>query len=284
MSDPTSILDDDLLTEPSSEEEAIAKAMSYQPTKEGETKASKILKNDPDYDSDGDKRAAQKSIERQLENFSLPPLPEQKPPNYEEILKRMDQGTVFYSVKNVSNIDLVIDWDRTLMPSDMHAEFLKYLEAKYIQNGLEKLIGKAILTAIYKNHRTIDFLQGFVNERQYPTLLPRVVGDTVETKSQFVILSGETVIVTEPQLESLRKYQKIKMKYSKAKNDGDMFTSWLGFLIFEQLDKKMVRDIKRSYVSIRDVYNSAVRLETSKINKVKKLGMRHSATVIEATE
>lgn len=189
-------------------------------------------------------------------------------PNYKSIEERMKKGEEFFVVKNKGNTPLVLDWDIPLLPNDLKQKLYKYLQAKYIQYGLEFLTGKNIvLTNIFYEGRTVNFLQSFMDEGRYPTTLPLRIGREVQVKSQFVLQVEETIIISSTQWESLDKYKKTKMEFDKEDSKDKSYSSWLGFLVKKSLDIEDLKDYDRSIVSIEDLLKSESDVDPEILNK-----------------
>lgn len=185
-------------------------------------------------------------------------------PDYETLDKMMKAGKELYIVKNTANIPVVMDWDLVLLPEDMLKAFNEYLSGKYVQYGMERLIGKQTIIAVYQNGKTINFLHNYMTEKQIPTLVSKQEGKEFDTRSQFVIHPDETIIVTKEQLVSLAKYE--KLKYVSPNVKGDKKEVIFGFLIFNPVEKgSQLREVRRSYVTYKDVMNSEAPVSIEKM-------------------
>ncbi len=195
-------------------------------------------------------------------------------PNYEDIKSKMKQGEKMYSLKNTADITLTTDWNLETLPVDMHGEFKKYLEAKYIQHGLQMLVGRAILVAIIVEGRTINFLENYLKQKQFPTLLPVVAGPEIDFRSQLVIPSGESVIVTERQMKALEAFHKVRDPHPQS--DGKTtYSDWLGFLVVKELKPEDLKDIKRSFVTSTDVIRGKLEAISERVEReIKALGSK----------
>lgn len=189
---------------------------------------------------------------------------ESKLPDYDALKALLLDGQALYGVKNTSNHMLLNDWDRALMPADLNDDFQEYLSQKYIDYDLPPSTVSAGLVAIYIDGKTVSFLEGFMNEREIPTLVPMQIGKETRIKSQFIIRPGEEVICTEKQLESLARYEKIKREFASS-DDEPKHSDWLGFLIFRELDTDNLGEIKRSYVTYEDVMKGRVDVNVKEV-------------------
>jgi hypothetical protein len=179
-------------------------------------------------------------------------------PDYEYLEKYMESNPL-YAVVNTLNKPFIIDWDRNLMPEDMTKDFEAYLADKYKTYNMP-LNDNVGMCAVFIDGRTVNFLENFMNESSVPALIPMNVGNEVRIKSQFLINANESVICTATQVESLKRYEKVKMEFGVAEKT---YSDWLGFLIFKDIEKGNLEDYTRSFVTYSDtVKGSTVVTET----------------------
>lgn len=196
-------------------------------------------------------------ISKLKETKVVQPAGVSKEPNYRALAQRDD----VYRVTNKGNTHLIIDWDMVLLPPDIIGKVKQYLSVKYVQFNLTHVANsKNVMTAIFHEGKTVDFLKQFTKERGIPTMIPSMVGVEVIIESKFVIPVGESVLMRESQLESLRRYQKIKKKIAHTDKEEGV-TDWLGFLVFTKVKKLAdLKKSKRSIATEEDLMGSHVSL------------------------
>lgn len=188
-------------------------------------------------------------------------------PDYETLSKRLKTQGDLYEIENTSNIVVVRDWDLSLIPEDLLPRFKQYLSNKYAQYGLTEIMGNNMVVAIYTDNRTINFLNGFVNELRIPTMVSRQEGREVIVKSQFVMLPGEKVLVTERQLKSLEALEKVKREFDTDASKEPTYSDWLGFLIFRKIENpERLSEYKRSFVTYDDILKTHVDIDVKLLN------------------
>lgn len=168
--------------------------------------------------------------------------------------------TKLYAVKNVGDHDLVTDWDLPLMPEDLKDKFQQYLNKQYLQYKLDETLAKVRMVAVLVGGRTINFLHDFMTQSKIPML--EVVQEGMETKlkSQFTIPKEATVVVTEEQMTSLRKFVK-RRAVSKTGEKG----SWAGILAVKEIAVEHLPKLKYSMVTENDVRNNNFELNAKKL-------------------
>lgn len=184
--------------------------------------------------------------------------------DYAHLNTLLDSDEQLFAVKNTAKTPLVLDWNLELLPSDLEDEFNKYLEKKYLEYGKENLVGGARIVSIFEEGKTINFLNSFLTSKKFPVVLPRAAGREDEFRSSFVLNSGEAVLLTQVQAESLRRFEKLKRVWDNG--DGKKTESpWLGFLVFTPIQES--EDLLKysiSYVTSKDTINTAQDIAVTK--------------------
>lgn len=176
--------------------------------------------------------------------------------NYPKLKKMLEAGEVLVAVTNDSDQPLIQDWNLDLLPTDIEADFNKYIQDKYVQYEINNLVANHRIVSVYMDGKTINFLDGFLAEKRYPQLLPRAKGKEAELRPSFVINSGSSIIMTRRQADALSKFEKVKRTWVGAKGEKRE-TPWLGFLKMKTL--KDVKDLFKysiSYVTSEDIKNT----------------------------
>jgi hypothetical protein len=172
--------------------------------------------------------------------------------DYPSLKKRMDAGEVLMAVTNDSEQPFVTDWNLELLPTDIDSDFNKYLQDKYVQYELKELIKDFRVVVIFQEGRSINFLESFLAEKRFPTLVPRPSGKDVVMKPSLVINSKSTVIMTRKQADALSSFEKIKKVWEVKGVKKE--TPWLGFLKMKTLkDPKDLFNYDISIVSEKDL-------------------------------
>ena len=147
-----------------------------------------------------------------------------------ENLKKLMEKEHLFIIKNVGKEDIIVDWDIPLMPEELKSEFDKYLSSKYLAYNLDEKFAKLKVVAIFKDGRTISFLDNFMNEKQIPQFMSTQVGPEMVLKSKCVIPVDRLIICTETQVTSLQKFERKRM----ASPNGQ-YSDWYGQLAIRQL-------------------------------------------------
>ncbi len=193
-----------------------------------------------------------KKVEEVLDNITAEDVKSVSKVDYLALKKRLDKGEVLFAVKNTADIPLIQDWNLDLLPEDIEEDFNKYLETKYVQYELSQVVKGHRVVALYYEGRTVNFLNNYLDEKTYPLPLPVKEGKEVIIRSSFLLNSGDTVILTEKQTESLRRFEKIKHTWSSEGKRRS--TDWLGFLTMRQVkDSQDLFKYDISYVTSEDV-------------------------------
>lgn len=170
-------------------------------------------------------------------------------------LKKVAKTTQLYAVKNVGNKDLSCDWDINLMPEDLKKDFDKYLSDRYNVYQIKESNLDFRIVVLYRDGRSINFLHQFMTERRIPNLESVQEGPEVVIKSQFVLPKGQTAIITQVQYDSLKKYEKKRVKTKEGDSD------WFGSLVFKPITERDFSKINHSFVSSTDVKNNEFVIE-----------------------
>lgn len=179
--------------------------------------------------------------------------------NYSGLKKMAGNGVKLFAVLNTAETDLVCDWDLPLMPTDLRADFDKYLSEKYNQYRLSEVSPEMRLVAISFKGQSINFLHQFMTEKRVPVLETVVEGASSSIKSQFVIPAKATVIATEAQLESLKRYEK------KRNVVNDKASDWFGFLVFKEIPVDQLDKVQYSVATTEDLRNNNFVLGLGKV-------------------
>lgn len=177
--------------------------------------------------------------------------------DYANLNTLLESDEQLYAVKNTNENALIIDWNLELLPKDLEAEFDKYLEKKYLEYGKENIVGGARIVSLFEEGKTINFLNSFLTNKKFPTVLPRPAGREEEFRSSFVLNGGEAVILTQLQAEGLRRFEKLKRVWTDEKGKKTA-SPWLGFLVFTPIQES--EDLLKysiSYVTSQDTINTA---------------------------
>lgn len=181
-------------------------------------------------------------------------------PDYNDIKRRIALGEQIFAVKNVANIVFKRDWDLSLFPEELEKDFLKFLTSKYIEYNLVNLAkSNIIITALYIDGKTLDFVDMFCAIKDIPSSVTTQVGKDVVKKSRILIRPEESVLFTLKQLKGIEQYEKVKHAYDKGDGKTE-HSDWLGFLIFgDPLDQTSdLTQYKRSIISFDDVLRSGI--------------------------
>jgi hypothetical protein len=178
--------------------------------------------------------------------------------NYDN-LKKVMKTTKLYAVKNVGDRDLVCDWDLGLMPEELTEEFDKYLSDRYNVYQIKEASLDFRIVVLYRDGRSINFLHQFITEKKLGNLESVQEGPEVVVKSQFVLPVGETAIVTEKQYDSLKRYEKKRVKTATGLSD------WDGILVFKELDEDNLKKVAHSFVTVQDIKNNEFEVDQGQL-------------------
>lgn len=181
--------------------------------------------------------------------------------NLKEVLKSKN----LFAVKNVSDKDLVCDWDLNLMPDELKPEFDKYLSERYNIYQIKETSLDFRIVVLYREGRSINFMHQFMTEKKIPNLETVREGKEVVVKSQFVLPAGEIAVVTEEQYESLKRYEKRRQTSEAGLSD------WSGSLVFKQITSpETLEKIEHSFVTVSDIKNNEFEIQEHDLNSTKK--------------
>lgn len=184
-------------------------------------------------------------------------------PKAEVVLSRVDydnlnkvaKTTQIYAVKNVGKHDLSCDWDLNLMPEDLKDEFDKYLSDRYNLYQIKEANLDFRIVVLYKDGRSINFLHQFMTEKKVPNLESVQEGAENIIKSQFVLPKGKVALITAPQYESLKRYEKRRNVTPTGMSD------WFGSLVFKPVESSSFKKVAHSFVSSKDIKNNEFEME-----------------------